>query len=193
MLQASRLGFTHRIICLMHLWVLDDAITWGRAGCGSSGSWEGQKWCLDWLLPVTATRVPGAPPQGWPWWSTWLWHSIAHAALSSRLSLGSHRCCPPASRAHGSWASRAWCRGSTPFCNWWWMRNTLITRKQAESHPFKENCTLQCHLREHARRETCRRDAQQLQPTCCPRAPGCGRHSGTAPQSFTLVDSCRCH
>lgn len=41
---------------------------------------------LDWLLPVTATCTPGAPPQGWPCWSTWLWCSVAHAALSSHLT-----------------------------------------------------------------------------------------------------------
>lgn len=73
------------------------------------------------------------------------------------------------------------------------MRNTPITCKQVESHPSKKTCTLQCHLCEHARRETCHRDEQQLQPTCCPHTPGCGRHSGTVPQSFTLVDSCKCH
>lgn len=36
-------------------------------------------------------------------------------------------------------------------------------------------------------------DEQQLQPTCCPHALVSGRHSGTVPQSFTLVDICRCH
>lgn len=45
--------------------------------------------------------------------------------------------------------------------------NTAIRYKQLESHPSKENCRLQCHLWEHARRETRHRDEQQLQPTWC--------------------------
>lgn len=73
------------------------------------------------------------------------------------------------------------------------MRSTLIKCKQVELHTSKENCTVQWHLCEHARRETCHRDEQQLQPTCCIHDPGSGRHGGTVPQSFTLVDPCRCH